>query len=56
MIDAGFDWRNTLGDNRNLGYASRKNIIRIVIGFSIVDTGIHLIIVASGTYKMHQHQ
>ncbi|GAB1365449.1 NADH-quinone oxidoreductase subunit K [Candidatus Cloacimonadaceae bacterium] len=27
---------------------ARKNIIRIVIGFSIVDTGIHLIIVAIG--------
>jgi len=27
---------------------TKKNIIRIIIGFSIVDTGIHLIIVAIG--------
>lgn len=27
---------------------ARKNIIRIIIGFSIVDTGTHLIIVAIG--------
>lgn len=30
---------------------ARKNIIRIIIGFSIVDTGIHLIIVALGYVK-----
>lgn len=30
---------------------TRKNIIRIIIGFSIVDTGIHLIIVAIGYIK-----
>lgn len=30
---------------------ARKNIIRIIIGFSIVDTGIHLIIVAIGYVK-----
>ncbi|PKN77626.1 MAG: cation:proton antiporter [Candidatus Cloacimonetes bacterium HGW-Cloacimonetes-1] len=30
---------------------SRKNIIRIIIGFSIVDTGTHLVIVAIGYVK-----
>lgn len=30
---------------------TRKNIIRIIIGFSVVDTGIHLIIVALGYVK-----
>ncbi len=30
---------------------AKKNIIRIIIGFSIVDTGIHLIIVALGYVK-----
>jgi multicomponent Na+:H+ antiporter subunit C len=30
---------------------SRKNIIRIIIGFSIVDTGTHMIIVAIGYIK-----
>ncbi len=30
---------------------ARKNIIRMIIGFSIVDTGIHLIIVAIGYVK-----
>ena len=30
---------------------TKKNIIRIIIGFSIVDTGIHLIIVALGYVK-----
>lgn len=30
---------------------TKKNIIRIIIGFSIVDTGIHLIIVAIGYLK-----
>ncbi len=30
---------------------TKKNIIRIVIGFSIVDTGSHLIIVALGYIK-----
>jgi len=30
---------------------TRKNIIRIIIGFSILDTGIHLIIVAVGFVK-----
>jgi len=30
---------------------SKKNIIRIIIGFSVVDTGIHLIIVAIGYVK-----
>ncbi len=29
----------------------RKHIIRMIIGFSIVDTGIHLIIVAIGYVK-----
>ncbi|MDP2172715.1 MAG: sodium:proton antiporter [Candidatus Cloacimonadaceae bacterium] len=30
---------------------SRKDIIRIIIGFTIVDTGIHLIIIAIGYVK-----
>lgn len=30
---------------------TRKNIIRIIIGFSIVDTGTHMIIVAIGYIK-----
>ncbi|PKN73862.1 MAG: cation:proton antiporter [Candidatus Cloacimonetes bacterium HGW-Cloacimonetes-3] len=30
---------------------TRKNIIRIIIGFSIVDTGVHMIIVAIGYIK-----
>lgn len=29
----------------------RKNIIRIIIGFTLVDTGVHLIIVAIGYIK-----
>jgi len=30
------------------GMLTRKNLIRIIIGFSIIDTGIHLIIVSIG--------
>lgn len=30
------------------GMLTRDNIIRIIIGFSIIDTGIHLIIVSIG--------
>ena len=30
------------------GMLSRKNIIRIIIGFSLVDTGIHMLLVSIG--------
>jgi len=30
------------------GMLTRKNLIKIVVGFSIVDTGIHLVIVSLG--------
>ena len=30
---------------------TRKNIIKIIIGFSIIDTGIHLLIVSIGYIK-----
>ncbi len=30
---------------------TRKNIIKIIIGFSIIDTGVHLIIVSLGYMK-----
>ncbi|MCF7948597.1 MAG: NADH-quinone oxidoreductase subunit K [Spirochaetia bacterium] len=30
------------------GMLTRKNIIRIIIGFSIIDTGIHLVMVSIG--------
>ncbi len=30
------------------GMLTRKNLIKIIIGFSIIDTGIHLIIVSIG--------
>lgn len=30
------------------GMLSRKNLIRIVIGFSLLDTGIHMVMVAIG--------
>jgi len=33
------------------GMLTKKNIIRIIIGFSIVDTGIHIIIVSIGYIK-----
>ena len=33
------------------GMLTRKNIIRIIIGFSIIDTGLHLIIVFLGYIK-----
>ena len=33
------------------GMLTQKNIIKIIIGFSIADTGIHLIIVAIGYIK-----
>ncbi len=33
------------------GMLTQKNIIKIIIGFSIVDTGIHLIIVSIGYIK-----
>lgn len=33
------------------GMLTRKNIIKIIIGFSIIDTGLHLIIVALGYIK-----
>ncbi len=33
------------------GMLTQKNIIRMIIGFSIIDTGIHLIIVSIGYLK-----
>ena len=33
------------------GMLTRKNIIKIIIGFSIMDTGVHLIIVSIGYLK-----
>jgi len=33
------------------GMLTRKNIIKIIIGFSIVDTGVHLIMVSVGYLK-----
>jgi len=33
------------------GMLTRKNLIRIILGFSIMDTGIHLIIVSIGYLK-----
>lgn len=33
------------------GMLTRKNLFRIILGFSIVDTGIHLIIVSIGYIK-----
>jgi multisubunit Na+/H+ antiporter MnhC subunit len=33
------------------GMLSNKNIIKMIIGFSIIDTGIHLIIVSVGYIK-----
>ena len=33
------------------GMLTQKNIIRIIIGFSIIDTGIHLVIVSLGYIK-----
>jgi multicomponent Na+:H+ antiporter subunit C len=30
------------------GMLTRKNLIKIIIGFSIIDTGIHLVIVSVG--------
>ncbi len=33
------------------GMLSQKNIIKIIIGFSIMDTGIHLLIVSIGYLK-----
>jgi len=33
------------------GMLTQKNIIKIIIGFSIIDTGIHLIIVSIGYIK-----
>ena len=33
------------------GMLTRKNLFKIVIGFSIIDTGIHLIIVTIGYLK-----
>lgn len=30
------------------GMLSRKNIIRMIIGFSLIDTGIHMVMVAIG--------
>ena len=33
------------------GMLTRKNLIRIIIGFSIMDTGTHLIIVSIGYIK-----
>lgn len=33
------------------GMLTRKNMIRIILGFSIMDTGIHLIIVSLGYIK-----
>ena len=33
------------------GMLTRKNLFRIIIGFSIIDTGIHLIIVSLGYIK-----
>ncbi len=33
------------------GMLTKKNLIKIVIGFSIVDTGIHVIIVSIGYLK-----
>jgi len=33
------------------GMLTHKNIIKIIIGFSIVDTGVHLIMVSIGNLK-----
>lgn len=33
------------------GMLTRKNLIKIIIGFSIIDTGIHLVIVSVGYIK-----
>ncbi|MCF7912451.1 MAG: cation:proton antiporter subunit C [Candidatus Cloacimonetes bacterium] len=33
------------------GMLTRKNLIRMILGFSIMDTGIHLIIVSLGYIK-----
>lgn len=33
------------------GMLTRKNIIKMIIGFSIIDTGIHLVIVSIGYIK-----
>ena len=33
------------------GMLTRKNLIRIIIGFSIMDTGIHLVLVSLGYFK-----
>ena len=33
------------------GMLTQKNIIKIIIGFSIIDTGIHLVIVSIGYIK-----
>lgn len=37
------------------GIISQKNIIRMIIGFSILDTSIHLILVSIGYIKTEQH-
>jgi multisubunit Na+/H+ antiporter MnhC subunit len=33
------------------GMLTRKNLIKIIIGFSIIDTGVHLILVSIGYIK-----
>jgi len=33
------------------GMLTRKNLIKIIIGFSIIDTGLHLVIVSLGYLK-----
>ncbi len=35
------------------GMLTQKNLIKIIIGFSIVDTGIHLLIVSIGYFRNH---